>query len=418
MVDAAAPHLASALQQLASLGVSCSIVHAALASAVVPPSRAEARALTGRQRRRGGPRPTLGGARPSASSSFDWMLASTGLLGTSGNASESSSSNSSGADERERERHEHEDDQGVWDAETLRAQAAFFDSFVEAPRALEWWRKLVPASVYRSINASFFSYITSQPDAPAIGPPPDVGDAPTPRRRTDAASDGLRLLEPARAYWEGGGTQQEWASVVSYGLGKDGPQGSKAVQPHCRWFVHPDVDGVGLPASEVSEGAPSSWGFFYWSAVTCSCVYTYWAQSMGTLMPVRIWDFMGWQKSFWRIHRFPIKVVCGLTYAVLKNIGAAIMLLVFLFVGYCYGRLVELLTMRSWAWGVTQSWNVIDAKREAQLDDQILQQEFDWKPDEPAGGRPDPAGSKPPVEGGGGGGGEGGGGGGGAGAAG
>ena len=393
LANAATPHLATALQQLASLGVASSVAHAALASAVVPPSRAEARALPGRQRRRGGARPTLGGgARPSATPSFDWLLASTGLLGT--NATESAGSSSDAAAALE-----HEDEQGVWDAETLRAQAAFFDSFVEKPEALEWWRKLVPGSIYRSLNASFFSYITSQPDAPALGPPPDVGEAPTPRRRSGAAPDGLRLLEPSRAYWEGGGTQQEWASVVSYGLGRNGANG-KAVQPHCRWFVNPKVEGIGMNESDVSEGGPATWGFFYWSAVTCSCVYTYWAQSMGTLMPVRIWDYMGWQKSFWKIHRFPIKAVCGLTYAVLKNIGAGIMLLVVLFLGYCYGRLVELLTMRSWAWGVTQKWNAIDERREAQLDDQILDQEFDWRPDEPAGGRPDPAGSKPPVGGG------------------
>lgn len=396
VANAATPHLATALQQLGSLGVTSSVVHAALASALVPPSRVEARALPGRLRRRSA-RPTLGGARPSATPTFDWMLASTGLLGA--NASASSTGQSSDVEEQQQQQ-EHEDEQGLWDAETLRAQAAFFDSFVEKPEALEWWRKLVPASVYRSLNASFFSYIMSQPDAPVLGPPPDVGEAPTPRRRTGAASDGLRLLEPSRAYWEGNGTQQEWASVVSYGLGRNGPEG-KAVQPHCRWFVNPKVEGIGMNETDVSEGGPATWGFFYWSAVTCSCVYTYWAQSMGTLMPVRIWDYMGWQKSFWTIHRFPIKVVCGLTYAVLKNIGAAIMLLVFIFLGYCYGRLVELLTMRSWAWGITQQWNVIDAKREAQLDDQILDQEFDWRPDEPVGGRPDPAGSKPPVEGGG-----------------
>ena len=54
-----------------------------------------------------------------------------------------------------------------------------------------------------------------------------------------------------------------------------------------------------------------------------------WAQSMGTMMPVRIWDYLGWQKSFWAIHRFPIKVVCGLTYAVLKMIKLVVWLVFF-----------------------------------------------------------------------------------------
>ena len=102
VANAATPHLATALQQLASLGVASSVAHAALASVVVPPSRAEARSLPGRQWRRGGARPTLGGGpRPSATPSFDWLLASTGLLGANASESAGSSSDAAAAQERQ-----------------------------------------------------------------------------------------------------------------------------------------------------------------------------------------------------------------------------------------------------------------------------------------------------------------------------
>ena len=119
---------------------------------------------------------------------------------------------------------------------------------------------------------------------------------------------------------------------------------------------------------------------------------------MGTMMPVRIWDYLGWQKSFWAIHRFPIKVVCGLTYAVLKNIGAVVMLLFFLALAAAYGKALVWLTHKSWEWGVTQAWNEIDDEREEQLDDQILQQELEKKPakDPPYGGHPDKGDSAAP----------------------
>ena len=133
--------------------------------------------------------------------------------------------------------------------------------------------------------------------------------------------------------------------------------------------------------SSALAGGKPRWGFFYFAAVTCSCVYTYWAQSMGTLMPVRIWDYLGWQRSFWTIHRYPIKVVCGVTYALLKNIGALVMMMLFVLIGVAYGKAVEWLAMKSWSLGVTQRWNEIETRHEARRDDEILQQEID--PGEP-----------------------------------
>ena len=45
-----------------------------------------------------------------------------------------------------------------FDAETLQAAARFFDEMAAHPQRLDWWRKLLPAHVYSSINSAFFAY--------------------------------------------------------------------------------------------------------------------------------------------------------------------------------------------------------------------------------------------------------------------
>ena len=94
------------------------------------------------------------------------------------------------------------------------------------------------------------------------------------------------------------------------------------------------------------------------------------------------------------MHRFPIKIICGLTYFVLKNIGLVvrppcaswrqaaartppprtppppqIMLLLITLWSFFYGWFLHRLTKLSWEWGVTQGWNSIPNVKEARRAD-------------------------------------------------
>ena len=248
-----------------------------------------------------------------------------------------------------------------FDEETLRAAASFFEPFAAHPRQLDWWRKLIPANVYGSINTAFFAFASES--HPALRP-----------RRGDATT---RLV----AAGEGAQEEASWADVRSHGS----PAGWEAGQePHCRWFVSAKEEGIGMHEDDIKAQ-----GFLYWTCATCSCFYTYWAQSAGTLMPIPIWDYMGWQEAFWTMHRFPIKIVCGLLYFVLKNIGLIIMLALVVLWVVLYGWLLNRLTKLSWEWGITQSWNQIAAVMEEELDNGILEEHLlDAEPEHEVGGRP------------------------------
>ncbi len=184
--------------------------------------------------------------------------------------------------------------------ESLMATARFWDDLAAAPETIEWYRDRIPSVLYDPINTRFLAFANES------GLPP-------PRRISSAERASLALLaagaEPDGGYWKGGGTAEEWKNLKSLG--------GKGAQPHCRWFVHDAVDGVGM--SQAHQSSKS--GFVYWLTVSCSCMYTYWAQSMGTLLPVAIWDFLGWKEEFWRVHRWPLKLICGLLYFVLNSIG-------------------------------------------------------------------------------------------------
>ena len=199
----------------ASASLRSGFAHALLAdrpaSRWVPPPSSRTRPVLGGARPLPLPRPTV----PSSPWLMESLLASTGLASVDAAPTGESPSSSSSEDE---------EPGSAWDAEALLEQAAFFDSFAERPDALEYWRKFVPGSVYRSLNDSFYSYLAAQPDGPWL---PAAHEAPAPRRHPRA---NLTLLGGAPPYWEGGGSGTEWANVVSYP--------SKDSQPHCRWFVN------------------------------------------------------------------------------------------------------------------------------------------------------------------------------------
>ena len=69
----------------------------------------------------------------------------------------------------------------------------------------------------------------------------------------------------------------------------------------------------------------------------------------------QIWDFAGWKKEFWRVHRWPLKMVCGLTYGLAKSFGALMAFVAVFGLAIGYGYLLHLLMKKSWEWGVTQA---------------------------------------------------------------
>ena len=281
--------------------------------------------------------------------------------------------------------------------ESLMATARFWDDLAAAPETIEWYRDRIPSVLYDPINTRFLAFANES------GLPP-------PRRISSAERASLALLapgaEPDGGYWKGGGTAEEWKNLKSLG--------GKGAQPHCRWFVHDAVDGVGM--SQAHQSSKS--GFVYWLTVSCSCMYTYWAQSMGTLLPVAIWDFLGWKEEFWRVHRWPLKLICGLLYFILNSIGilarrrrrrplaaappraarpsparrrpsparprAQISLALVALFAVGYGSLLEATVKKSWELGVTQSWNKIDPSEEAKIDEAAMGGEQEEEEDDGA----------------------------------
>ena len=93
---------------------------------------------------------------------------------------------------------------------------------------------------------------------------------------------------------------------------------------------------------------------------------------MGTLLPIAIWDYAGWSEEFWRIHRWPIKIICGTIYSLVQLLNALLMTILIVLFAIGYGAAVNFTIQKSWQWGVTQSWNTIDKDLEKGLDDAVL----------------------------------------------
>ena len=181
--------------------------------------------------------------------------------------------------------------------ESLMATARFWDDLA-APETIEWYRDRILSVLYDPINTRFLAFANES------GLPP-------PRRISSAERASLALLAPGASPTAGTGRAAGRRRVEEPQVARR--EGRAAA----RWFVHDAVDGVGMSTAHQSSKS----GFVYWLTVSCSCMYTYWAQSMGTLLPVAIWDFLGWKEEFWRVHRWPLKLICGLLYFVLNSIG-------------------------------------------------------------------------------------------------
>ena len=165
------------------------------------------------------------------------------------------------------------------------------------------YTKLVPRAAYTSLNDAFFDYA-------------NASGLPLPRR----PSAGRAASTPD--------THQLQLSTTTTTSGRS----LGGANPRCRYFVSDELgmttddakkQGAQPPPPPNPRGAresspPRRPGFAYWIAVTCSCVYTYWGQSMGTMLPIAIWDFAGWTEEFWRIHRWPIKIICGTIYSLVQ----------------------------------------------------------------------------------------------------
>jgi hypothetical protein len=92
---------------------------------------------------------------------------------------------------------------------------------------------------------------------------------------------------------------------------------------------------------------------------------------MGTMLPIAIWDFAGWTEEFWRIHRWPIKIICGTIYSLVQLLNGLLMTILIILFAIGYGAAVNFTMQKSWEFGITQSWNKIDKRLEGGLDNAV-----------------------------------------------
>ena len=147
------------------------------------------------------------------------------------------------------------------EAKSAAEAGRFFEELAEH-HDTSWYAQVVPRVISDPLNAAFRAY------ANASNLPMPLSAAAASAAKRARASSAHQLVAGA----------------------------SPTDAPRCRGFAEREVMGR-------SDGESGPEGFVYWVAVTCSCVYSYWGQSMGTMLPIAIWEYAGWTEEFWRLHR-------------------------------------------------------------------------------------------------------------------